>query len=500
MVARDDSVIRGSFIACMIFLVLSIALNFLLWRWGNLASSDQAAASERLNTVNTQVQQMQNQAMRMKAMLGVGQFTEAEIEEMKRNSSDDADMQTIEDQFAKDMSYFGNQIPVEDRNYPALPKFLINAIRDRNEQYSVARTEATTIRTDAEAKIANAQNATKAAETQRDDANKKVAQLDAQFTEDRAKMIQEKEDTKDKLNQTFQDYNNFRKKASDETNKLTKKTLTLQGTIDTQKLELNKLRNDRFETTQGEVRFVVRGGNIVTINLGSGDALRPGVTFGVIDADETRLEDAKVKASIQVTQIQGEHLAQARVILKPAISDPIIPGDKIYSPFWAPGRVVKIALAGDIDIDGDKRPDNEAIKGQIKAAGAVVAAEISRTGVETGVLDASIRFLVIDEDPEVGDGSDLDADEDNAQAIAVIGGVKAKATELGLTVIPVWKLQAYLKTIDDSLTTPLGSAVRGDDFPPESIKGSRSRLPAGISDLYKTQTEGLQGSKGIVSP
>ncbi len=158
-------------------------------------------------------------------------------------------------------------------------------------------------------------------------------------------MIQEKEDTKDKLNQTFQDYNNFRKTASDETNKLSQKARTLQGTIDTQKLELNKLRNDQFETTQGEIRFVVRGGNVVTINLGSADALRPGVTFGVIDADETRLQDAKVKASIQVTQIQGEHLAQARVVLKPEIRNPIIPGDMIYSPFWAPGRVVKIALS-----------------------------------------------------------------------------------------------------------------------------------------------------------
>ncbi len=384
MVARDDSVIRGSFIACMIFLVLSMALNFLLWRWGNLASIDEASAAERLQTVQSQVQQMTSQAMRMKAMLGVGQFTEAEIEEMKRNSSDDPDMQTIEDQFAKDMSYFGQEVGAEDRNYPALPRYLVIAIRDRNQQYAVAREEATTIRTDADAKIVNAQTATQAAETQRDEANKKVATLDAQFTEDRAKMIQEKEDTKDKLNKTFQDFNVFRKTASDETNKLAQKTRSLQGTIDTQKLQLNQLRSDKFETTQGEIRFVVRGGNIVTINLGSGDALRPGVTFGVIDADETRLQDAKVKASIQVTQIQGEHLAQARVILKPEIKDPIIPGDMIYSPFWAPGRVVKIALAGDIDIDGDKRPDNDAIKGQIKAAGAVVAAEVSSSGAVTG--------------------------------------------------------------------------------------------------------------------
>ncbi len=313
-------------------------------------------------------------------------------------------------------------------------------------------------------------------------------------------MNQEKEETKDRLNQTVQDFNIFRKTASDETNRLAKQSQTLQGTIETQRLELNRLRSDQFETTQGVIRYVVRGGNVVTINLGSADALRPGVTFGVIDADETRLEDAKVKASIQVTQIQGDHLAQARVVAKPEIKDPIIPGDMIYSPFWAPGRVVKIALAGDIDIDGDDRPDNEAIKGQIKAAGAVVAAEVSPTGAVTGNLDASIRFLVIGEDPEVGDGSDADADEASAQAIEAIGGVKAKATELGLTIIPAWKLQSYLKTINDSLTTPLGSAVRGTDFPPESIPGSRSRMPTDISEMYKTQTEGMQRGNKVLAP
>ncbi len=52
---------------------------------------------------------MQTQASRMKAMLGVGGFTQAEIDEMKENAADDPDMQAIEEQFAKDMSYFGRR-------------------------------------------------------------------------------------------------------------------------------------------------------------------------------------------------------------------------------------------------------------------------------------------------------------------------------------------------------------------------------------------------------
>jgi len=199
-----------------------------------------------------------------------------------------------------------------------------------------------------------------------------------------------------------------------------------------------------------------------------------------------------VKATIQVSQVQGPHLAQGRVVARPDISSPIIPGDKIFSPFWAPGRVVKIAIAGNIDIDGDGRSDNAAIKGQILAAGAEVTAEISSTGAVTGQLDPTIRFLVVGQDPDA-------TNDQNAQAIATLGNVKARAAELGLTVIPAWKLEAYLKTIDDTVTTPLGSAVRGEDFPPETTIDSR-RLPNARAQIYDTQREGMQKGNRVLEP
>ncbi|MGB7325587.1 MAG: hypothetical protein WBD31_12005, partial [Rubripirellula sp.] len=155
---------------------------------------------------------------------------------------------------------------------------------------------------------------------------------------------------------------------------------------------------------------------------------------------------------------------------------------------------VKIALAGEIDIDGDGRPDNDAIKGQIKAAGAEVAAEVSSSGSVTGKLDASVRFMVIGKDPEL---SESVSDDPKAEAaLRAIARVKDQANELGITVIPAWKLQSYLKAIDDTLTTPLGSAVRGDDFPPEPMKG-RPRLPSDISEMYKEHMDGSQKGNTI---
>jgi hypothetical protein len=325
--------------------------------------------------------------------------------------------------------------------------------------------------------------------------------ISQQYVDDRKRINIEKEQTRDQLSKTSADYDKYRRTASNENKKLADETKQLMGTIDTQKLELNKLRNDRFETTQGEIRYIFRGGNVVTINLGSADDLRTGITFGVIDGDETRLQDAKVKGTIQVTQLQGPHLAQARIVALPETRNPIIPGDVIYSPFWAPGRKVKIALAGDIDIDGDNHPDNDVLKGMIHAAGAEVVAEISATGVVTGKLDPSIRFLVVGESPEIADDASLAQADRDAQSIIAISKAKEKASELGLTIIPAWKLQNYLRIMDDSLTTPLGSAARGEDFPPDTVPpGTGSRVPADISELYKRRTEGLQQGNTILPP
>jgi len=108
--------------------------------------------------------------------------------------------------------------------------------------------------------------------------------------------------------------------------------------------------------------------------------------------------------------------------------------------------------------------------------------------------------LVIGSDPEVDSDASAEQSDQDAQAVAAMGRVKATATELGLTIIPAWKLQSYLRTIDDTLTTPMGSAVRGEDFPPEAIPGSKSRLPTDIAEIYKTQTEGLQKGNKVLPP
>ena len=490
MVARDDSVIRGSLIASLIFLVLSLALNFFLWNWGDAQANEAVAAKERLNATQTELKTKDDQTRLMKAMLGVGSMTEAEFDLLKQSASGDAEMTQIEQQYVKDMALFGADVDPQNRNYPKLPEFLMNAIRSVNEQYGAARNEVKQIKLQADSDVANARKAQQVAEEKASEIQKKLDNERQLFAQDRERINKEKEDTSDTLTKKVQEFNAFQQLKSKEISQLTRELTDRENTIQVQKLRLNILQSDRIESVQGRITAV--RGDVVNINLGREDALRAGVTFGVIDQTETRLQDAEVMATIQVTKVFGAHLSEARIVLRPSIENPIIPGDMIYSPFWAPGRRVKIGLAGEIDIDGDKRPDNDGLKGMIRAAGADVVYEVTSTGIEQGKLDASIRFLVMDDEP--------DDEEIDAANVAALGKVKARARELGLTIIPSWKLQAFLRTIDDTITTPLGSAVRGEDFPPRDRGGAQDRLPTDLPEIYKNQRKGMQLDNKILPP
>ena len=500
MVARDDSVIRGSLITCLIFLVLSIALNFFLWRWGNTNSIEAADAAKRRSDMQNQARQMEDQLIRLKKMLGLGTFTPAELETMKTATDEDADIAALEQQFVTHMGLFGQDVEQQGRNYKTLPEYMVNAIRERNQSYAVQVQEVKRVQGQATQDVENAKNLQAEAEKSRNEMRQKMETQTSQYEKDREKMIEQNEAAKDELNKTVRRSETYRRQAEGKIKQLETDKRQQLATIDTQKITLNRLRATSFENTQGEVISVFRGGNLASINLGSADKLIPGITFGVIDGEETRLKDADVKATVQVTQVQGEHLSTVRVIARPRVGNPVIPGDKVYSPFWAPGRVVKIALAGDIDIDDDGRPDNEALKGQIKAAGAEVAAEVSMTGDVKGKLDATIRFLVIGDDPEVSPDATA-SDEAAADAVRAIGRIKAQAAELGLTVIPAWKLESYLKTVDDTLTTPLGSAVRADDFRREvNLRTNRQGQRSQVAEIYKRDEEDVQKGNNILPP
>ena len=101
--------------------------------------------------------------------------------------------------------------------------------------------------------------------------------------------------------------------------------------------ELDKVTKATFETALGKVTMVNQETGTVWLDLGRADALSRLTTFSVYPIDAADVSRAKAKATVEVTQILGDHSAQAR-ILDDKFTDPILTGDLVFTPIWSPGR------------------------------------------------------------------------------------------------------------------------------------------------------------------
>ena len=186
-----------------------------------------------------------------------------------------------------------------------------------------------------------------------------------------------------------------------------------------------------FQQFQGKITEVENDGDIVFINLGKADALRPRVRFGVVDSSVERVADAKPKAQIEVVEVltTSEHLSRCKVLAIRG-SSTIQKGDLIYSPAWHPGKKVEFALIGKMDMDGDGEDDRETVKAMIESNGGLVTLDLPPDGKVTGELTMDTRWLVIGEDVNTLDQGGL---------------LQAKAKWFGISRINLNKLSGWLR-------------------------------------------------------
>jgi hypothetical protein len=246
---------------------------------------------------------------------------------------------------------------------------------------------------------------------------------------------------------------------------------------------LDEIKGEDFQYVQGKITQVTDGGDTVYINLGKADRLRPGVTFGVLDADITSVTKSKPKAKIEVVEVLNEHLSRCKVLSDRAPTV-ILVGDSIYSPSWQPGKEVKFALIGKMDIDGDTKDDTAILKQIIAQNGGIVAAELSPSGTMTGKLTEDISYLVIGEEFRVIGGKELD---DTSKAAAKKRAeIELEAKSLGIAKITVDKLLNWLRSSSTNEVVPLGNALRGKLQP--NPKGDGKPTDNGrVSELFQSR-------------
>ncbi len=163
--------------------------------------------------------------------------------------------------------------------------------------------------------------------------------------------------------------------------------------------ERNKVERQEMDVPSGEITWVSLPNKMVWINRGRADSLQRGTKFTVFSADSSNAAKAVKKGTVEVTRIEGDHSAQAR-ILDDKLADPIMAGDKVFTPLWSPGQQNHFAVTGIMNLDGDGRNQLGIVRGMINENGGVVDCELDEKGHKLGQITANTRFIVIGDPPD----------------------------------------------------------------------------------------------------
>ncbi len=463
---------QGLLVAVILLVLFSLMMSILAMLFWN-----------RSGRLTQEVETAQNNRMEVEK---VSKIRSAENQELKQMLGYPADekIETIQTQFEDDKKLYGESVPEENRNYRELPIYLSNAVRALNEQLNQANEKELQLKKEKDQSVAAEAARTEQAESQlkkvMDDMQSELAKfkkekdewttITNQLQSDRRKLDDELKEVK----QTLED------KIAQQAGEV--KSLTLKNRNLAR--ELDEFKDQSFEDPDGKILWVNQRGRAVQLNLGRADGLQRQVSFSVFDVDENNLAKAKKKGSIEVTRILGDHRSEAR-ITDDNYSNPVVPGDVVYSPIWQPGNSMRFALAGYMDIDGDGESDRRLVKNIIEMNGGTIDAEVTGKSGRTGELSIRTRFLVLGDKPRITENAAAGASE---AEIAAYSAIIEEAEQLGVQQIPVDRLLSDLGYRGSAKTVALGENAREEDFDgsrtPKKDSRFRTRRPPNSRSPY----------------
>jgi hypothetical protein len=382
--AREN---QGLQIALIIFVMLTIILGvttFLYVRQYGEAAKNASAMEQKANEADTTARKIQDDLNTVKGYLGVA-------------TTDKID--AIGEQFREDMKEFAAGLSENQWSYREALRNQFTTIQTKNE--SLTRTE--TANQQLQARIEQLEQSKAPLVAQE---KNRADQADAQYAKARSAYNDARASLEEQQRKQLRDFVQNRQKADEQ-------IATLNGQIEQQAErnreleELLKSRNEQiieiieptFEMADGKIRWVNQRNQTVWINLGLADALQRLTSFSVYPADTNDVTKVGKKASIEVTQILGDHLAEARIV-EDEPGNPVMPGDVIHTPVWAPGEREHFVLTDGMDLDGDGKSDLQTVIHIITMNGGVVDCHITDEGERHGDFTSKSRYLVMGDDPD----------------------------------------------------------------------------------------------------
>jgi len=400
-----------------------------------------------------------------------------------------AETENIEDlskQFDEDMKKYGSAYSQEVQFYRPLVEKFYQSIQQKDKDLVALKDENLQLKDKYELREASKDAQLK----QFDETVNRVTQdLNARtetYRKERDRLTEDQNRIKEQLQ-------NARKESATATSKSDAKYQELAAQLQKTRQVARKLREENtvltnpvMDTPDGEIRWVNQRNGTVWIDVGREDHLNPLMTFAVYPADITNLGTGAKKAGIEVTQILGDHLAEAR-ILEDDISDPIMPGDKIHTPIWSPGDQRHFALAGFMDVNGDGINDIQLLRNLISINGGVIDCEIDEKGKKIGDISLKTRYLVLGDKP---------GEKGQPGSLTGYTSMISEAENLGIPKISLSELLQRIGYKPQSHVVTFGRGANPSDFKPQPDTNA-PRYPTGsVSDLYKTREPARSGSSG----
>ena len=447
--AREN---QGLQIALIIFVMLTIILSvttFLYFRWHDEERLKSADAVKEATTAKNDSSAKNEDVKRLKKLMG---FAETD------------DMQAVDTKFNEDMTTFAGAFPEDQRYYRPLVKLLSDTVNARSTEVVAVKGE-----------VQNLKDRLAVREGSKDG---QIQTLDAtmkkqgdEYVAERGKLDQDRKRITGEAAKVAADLVKARKDAQDALAKIETK-LQEAGVrmkkmndvlVGTQK-KLDDVTKESVDVPDGEIRWVNQRSGTVWINLGRADSLSRQMSFSVYAADATDLTKAGKKGSVQVTQILDDHLAEARIV-EDQVSNPLMPGDKIFTPLWNAGEKKHFAITGFCDLDNDGKSDINQVRDLIAMNGGVVDAWIDDKNEIQGAVSVNTRYLVMGKEPNERGAAAM-----HAAHTKLVG----ESQRYGIPTLPLPELLQRMGWQNQTPVVRYGIGANPNDFKPKAPEGAKT--------------------------
>ena len=410
MASREN---QGFQIALIVFVMLTVLLSvttFVLFRNYNFEKTRADGSDKQRSDAEQAKSAMKDERDQYLTYLG------APTSEKK---------ETIDEIWKKDMTagaaLMPGGLPEDQKSYKKVLDGLQAVIRDQAAKNQKLASDYREAKATYDAKTEEYEKAKKALTAEKDEKIASYEKARKDIADELDRLNASKTKMAEDIAAKEKDWTGKKQQYDEQVGKLNEKIGKMQTQVQLTTQNYNKVTSEFNVNSQpdGKVVMVNQRDNLAYINLGSDDLLRKRVTFSVYDPSTTDVTSAKAKAAsapdknaavvssakkkatIEVINITGPHMAECRIIENPT-TNPIVPDDLVFTPLWKPGQQEHFALAGLLDVDGNGVNDRAKIHDVIRLHGGVIDAETDDQGAMKGAVTYATRYLVLGTNDKAG--------------------------------------------------------------------------------------------------